>query len=170
MVDIEKEDSIDEALLPTNEKHINTAALIKQGNDLTNQIIDEENPDKLKELTQLFTINQKKKDIARINKLSTLQELIDDEVASRLMSCPDSFDHDQLEKYMVSVQKSIKNINDNSTDVPQVLINNQTNVNINQSGLNRESREKVYNVVQELLNSLHTDNQDDIIDVNIKEQ
>jgi len=146
MVNIELEEQQDKSL-----DQMANVSLIKSGNEITEKIIAEEDPDKLKELTQLFTLNRKKKEIARINKLSTLQDLIDDEVISRMTVSPESFDNEQLEKYMRSVQLVMANLNDKEDDLPQILINNQTNVNINSSGLDRESRKRVYDAVQSIL-------------------
>ena len=75
--EFEKEEEIDKSLAPLNPQ---TAILSKQGNELTSKIIEEDDPDTLDRLTQLFTLNQKKKQIARTNKLSNLLELVDDEV------------------------------------------------------------------------------------------
>ena len=165
MVEFELEEAIDKSV-----DSVNSAKLFQNGNDLTNQIIDETDPDRLNELTQLFTINQKKKEIARINKLTALQEIIDDEVMNRISCTPEDFDNDQLEKYMISTQKVLNSINGNQTEMPQILVNNQTNFNINPSGLNRESRERVYDAVKSILSSLQEDNKDDIIDIKPNEE
>ena len=143
--------------------------LFKEGNELTNQIINEKDPDKLNELSQLFSMNKRKKDIARSNRLSALLEMIDDEVINRMSAQPDSFDNDQLEKYMKTTQVSINNIEDRINEQPTIQINNNTTTNVNisaGSGLSRESREKVYEAVQSILNNLHDD--DDVIDVEVK--
>lgn len=170
MPDIELEEELDKALLPQSVDGVNSAALIKQGNDITKQIIDEDDPQKVEDLSQLFALVSKKKNIARTNRLSNLLELIDDEVITRFTETPELFDNDQLEKYMRTTQQSIYNIDNAMQNAPQIQINNQTNVNINSSGLNRESRAKVLEAVQEILNSsLQGTNNDDIIDIVPKE-
>lgn len=170
MPDIELEEELDKALLPQSVDGVNSAALIKQGNDITKQIIEEDDPQKVEDLSQLFALVSKKKNIARTNRLSNLLELIDDEVITRFTETPELFDNDQLEKYMRTTQQSIYNIDNAMQNAPQIQINNQTNVNINSSGLNRESRAKVLEAVQEILNSsLQGTNNDDIIDIVPKE-
>ena len=95
----EKEEEIDNSLFPTQAKGVNTSELFRQGNDLTTKIIEETNPDELDNLTKLFTLNQKKKQIARTNKLSNLLELVDDEVINRFTQFPEAIENDDLLKY-----------------------------------------------------------------------
>lgn len=166
----EKEVEIDKSILPMEtEGGVNTAALSKSGNELTNKIIEENDPDKLEELAQLFTLNQKKKQIARTNKLSNLLELIDDEVITRVTTVPDAIEDKDLINYLKITQESVNSHNNEEQELPRVQINNQTNVNINSSGLDRESRAKVLEAVQEILkSSLQGNSKDDIIDINPK--
>jgi len=160
-MDFEKEQEIDESLKPVV---ASTASLIEHGNEITEQIIKEEDPDELNKLTQLFTINQKKKQIARTNKLSNLLELVDDEVINRFSERPDAIEDENLLKYWRVTQDSINNNNNNEQELPRVQVTNNT-VNINSSGLNRESRAKVLEAVKEILNnSLQTDN---VIDIEV---
>lgn len=158
--EFEKEEEIDKSLAPLNPQ---TAILSKQGNELTSKIIEEDDPDTLDRLTQLFTLNQKKKQIARTNKLSNLLELVDDEVISRFTNAPEAIEDDNLLKYWKTTQETINQHNNDDQELPRVQINNT--VNINSSGLNRESRAKVLEAVQEILR-----NSNDVIDINPKEK
>lgn len=168
MIDIEKEDALDNSLMPTNQS--STAELINEGNELTNKIIAEEDPKKLEDLTQLFTMHQKKRDMIRTNKLSNLLEVIDDEVIMRFTSLPETFDNDQILKYMDSTQKAITNIKQSINQMPTIQINNQTNeIHISQSGLDRESRAKVLSAVNLILKDIDTGNKEDVIDVEVNE-
>ena len=139
--------------------------LVNTGNDLINEIINESDPDKVEDLTNLFKLNQKKRDIARINKLSNLLDNIDKEVIDRINNVPESFKNETLLAYMESTQKSITNIQQNVEQTPLIQINNQKNeINISDSGLNRESRQKVLDAVMAILNNT------DVIDVESKEK
>lgn len=163
----EKEEEIDNSLFPTQAKGVNTSELFKQGNDLTTKIIEETNPDELDNLTKLFTLNQKKKQIARTNKLSNLLELVDDEVINRFTQFPEAIENDDLLKYWKTTQETINQHNQDEQELPHIQINNQTNVNINSSGLDRESRAKVLEAVQEILKS-SLQNDENVIDINPK--
>ena len=161
--EFEKEEEIDKSLSSINPQ---TAILSKQGNELTTKIIEESDPDTLDKLTQLFTLNQKKKQIARTNKLSNLLELVDDEVIARFTSAPEAIEDDNLLKYWKTTQDTISQHNSDDQELPRVQINNT--VNISSSGLNRESRAKVLEAVQEILKS--STNIEDVIDVSPKEK
>lgn len=163
----EKEEEIDSSLFPTQAKGVNTSELFRQGNDLTTKIIEETNPDELDNLTKLFTLNQKKKQIARTNKLSNLLELVDDEVINRFTQFPEAIENDDLLKYWKTTQETINQHNQDEQELPHIQINNQTNVNINSSGLDRESRAKVLEAVQEILKS-SLQNDENVIDINPK--
>ena len=54
---------------------------------------------------------------------------------------------------MNSTQQAMSNIENSINQAPQIQINNQTNVNIDSSGLSRESRAKVLEVVSAIKNS-----------------
>lgn len=142
------------------------ASLIQEGNDLTNKILSENDPAKLEDLTSLFNINQKKKNIARINRLSNLLELIDTEAIERMTAYPDAIDNDQLISYMNATQNAIRTANNSIVqEAPLIQINNtktEISVNSETSGLDRAARARVLEVVNSILNSAK---EDDVIDV-----
>ena len=144
-----------------------TSKLFGSSDELVEKIINEDDPDKINDLTQLFKMSQTKKDVARTNRLSKLLEVIDDEVIMRFTSNPDTFDNDQLLKYMDSTQRAIYNVRDSINQVPTIQINNQSNeIHINNSGLDRESRAKVLEAVNSILNGV----QQPVIDVTPREE
>lgn len=139
--------------------------LTLEGNDITNQIISEKDPNKLEDLTQLFLLNKKKKDLARINKLSNLINTIDDEVINRFNEEPENFNNDQLVKYLTATQQIIDTTTNNIEKVPMIQINNQKNeIHIDDSGLNKESRAKVLEVITGILN------ESKVIDAEVEEK
>lgn len=140
---------------------VSTNDLYKQGDDLVNELIKENDTGKVNDLTNLFKLNQKKKDIYRANKLSNLLNLIDNEVYDRISATPESFDNYDLLKYMESTQSAISNTYQNLDRQPLIQINNQKNeINFNNSGLDRESRARVLEVVSAIIS-----NANNIIDV-----
>lgn len=163
MPDIDKEEAIDNALEPSKSKG---SILINEGNDITQQIIEEKDPAKLEDLTKLFNMNQRKKDIARANRLSTLLELVDDEVIVRFTQYPESFDNEDLLNYMTRTQQAVTNVVQGVNQTPMIQINNQRNeIHINQSGLDRDARARVLDVVNSILNS-----NEDVVDVEVEEK
>lgn len=130
--------------------------LYNEGDDITNQIIAESDPDKVKDLTDLFNLNLRKKEIARINKLNNLLEIVDDEVIARITTEPETFDNEVLLKYMNSTQQAINGIKQTVDEQPLVQINNNE-IHIEESGLNQESRKKVLEAVMNIINSAKQD-------------
>lgn len=171
MVDIELENEQDNALeLGTTQAVSPSAILAKEGNDLTNQIINETDTSKLNDLTKLFELNRKKKDIARANKLSNLLTMIDDEIVNRVATTPDLIKDQDLVKYMQSAQDAISAGSDAGTQITQININQTNEVNVNNTPqLSRESRQRVLNAVQEILGNINKQT-DDIVDVEVEKK
>ena len=133
-----------------------TFDLYKQSDDIVNDLIRENDSAKFNDLTNLFKMNQKKKDIYRANKLSNLLDLIDNEVYERVSSMPESFDNYALLKYMESTQNAINTTNQNLDRQPFIQINNQKNeINFNSSGLDRDSRARVLEAVTAIINGVN---------------
>lgn len=128
-------------------------SLKSQGDDITNKIVSETNPDELDKLTQLFTLNQKKKQIVRTNKLSNLLDKVDDEVINRFEKYPQSIEDKDLIKYWSATSDIVSGRTEEDNVIPRIQINNQTNINVNSSGLDRESRARVLEVVNNILNA-----------------
>ena len=168
MPDIELENELDRALETGTELTKSpSAVLVQEGNDLTEQIINETDMSKLNDLTKLFELNRKKKDIARANKLSNLLTIIDDEIVTRVSEQPESIKDQDLVKYMQSAQEAISAGVDAGSQITQINITNKTNVNVNnQPQLSRESRQRALNAVKEILGNIDT--QTDIIDVEVE--
>lgn len=140
---------------------VNTNDLNRESLELINQIIAESNIEKTKDLTHLFNINQNKKTMIRIDKLSGLQDNLVDQFVKRIAERPDEISNKELMDGLKIVQdiiergqKQVEGVN----ETPLIQINQQTNsVNIgdtSHSNLNRDSREKVKNAVLSLLNGL----------------
>lgn len=139
----------------------NSDALNAESKDIISQIIAEKDPDKFKDLTSLFELNQRKKNMARINRLSNLLEMVDDEVILRVSTSPEDIENRDLIGYMNAAQKSMTAIEQSFNQTPLIQVNNQSNeIHIsNESGLNRESRKKVLDAVMSIIeNAQNTDN------------
>jgi hypothetical protein len=141
---------------------INAEELNKESLDLINQIIAESDIEKTKDLTHLFNINQNKKTMIRIDKLSGLQDNLVSQFAKRIMERPDEISNKELMDGIKIVQdiiergqKQVEGVN----QTPLIQFNQQNNsVNIGDSTpqLNKESRDRVKNAVLSLLSGLNT--------------
>ena len=140
------------------------ASLAVESRDITDQIISEKDPAKIKDLTDLFKQNQLKKNLVRANKLNNLLELIDDEVVTRVTTRPESIKDQDLLNYMRTTTQSINDSFNSFEQMPVIQVNNiENSVNIN-NGLSKESREVVINKVNEILAQLKPK---DAIDVEV---
>ena len=139
--------------------------LAKESADLTDQIISEKDPNKLQDLTNLFKQNQLKKNLLRTNKLNNLLEIIDDEVITRVTASPESISDRDLLSYMNSTQQSIQNSFNTFDQMPSIQINTIDNsINVTDS-LDKDSRKRVLDRVNEILNTI-----DDKTIIDIKEE
>jgi len=149
--------------------------LNEESKEIINQLIQEQDPEKTKDLTNLFNINQTKKTMARIDKLNNVLDGLTDETARRLVSKPDQISTKELldaikitQDVLERSQKQASGIN----DAPLIQINTQTNIKeVKAETMSRESRIKVQNVVNELLKNINTEVQaaekNDIIDAEV---
>ena len=135
---------------------IDTIPLDKQTGELAQKIIDEQDIDKVKDLTALFNLNQNKKNVVRVMKLNSLLDTISDSIIDRFEKRPGEFSNEDLIKYMQVTENAIDRANKSlalvdETPAIQLQQNNQTNINVQFNSLDRESRERVADAVKALL-------------------
>ena len=138
---------------------------------LTDQILRENDVDKLKDLTHLFNAYQTKRQVLRINALNDVQDSLVQQMRERLNKRPDNFDNTDLANWMKTVQQvmdsSQKNIEQVDT-IPAIINqqNNQINVNVDATPkLSRDSREKVLNVIQTILKNCENTGNSNVYDL-----
>lgn len=137
------------------EQQLCATSLDSKTKDLAQQILDTDDIDKVKDLTNLFNLNIQKRNVMRVVKMNELLDNVTDKVAERFEKTPDNFTNDDLLKYMQVTENSIEKANKNlnlveETPAIQLQQNNQVNINIGTS-LDRESRVKVTDAVQAIL-------------------
>ena len=140
---------------------VNAEDLNRESLTLINQIIAESDIEKTKDLTHLFNINQNKKTMIRIDKLSGLQDNLVDQFAKRISERPDEISNKELmdgirivQDIIERGQKQVEGVN----QTPLIQFNQQNNsVNIGEGApqLNKESRDRVKNAVLSLLSGLN---------------
>jgi len=138
---------------------VNVGDLNKESLKIINQIIAEADADKAKDLTYLFNLNQNKKTMVRVDKLSNLQDILVSQLSRRIAERPDEISNQELMQGIKVVQDIIergqKQIS-GAEHAPLIQINQQTNNIGGQSAtdLSRESRNKAKNAVQSILDSI----------------
>lgn len=137
------------------EKALNLAPLDHHTREIAQQILDEQDVDRVKDLTTLFNLNAQKRNVMRVIKMNELLDTVTDKVIERFEKCPDNFSNDDLIKYMQVTENAIDKANKNlhlveETPPIQLMQNNQVNINIENS-LDKESRERVLETVRSIL-------------------
>jgi hypothetical protein len=140
-----------------------TKDLNEESLKLLGQIITENDEEKTKDLTYLFNVNQNKKTMVRMDKLSGLQDGLVDQFVKRIQERPDEISNKELMDGLRIVQDIIERGQRqiSETEAPQPLIqinqqNNSLNVGDGTTELNRESRERVKNAVLGFLSEIST--------------
>lgn len=137
--------------------------LSEKDTNIANQIIAEEDFSKIKDLTDLFNLNQAKKNILRIIKLNGLYDSITDQMVERLGATPQHFSNDDLLSYLQVVQsaieKSTKIVNQADTAPAISLQQNNVNICVNNE-LSKEERNNVAQAVSAILAKIQSSNGD----------
>ena len=153
---IDEESSESGALTLVNADDLNQESLM-----LINQIIAEKDLEKTKDLTHLFNINQNKKTMIRIDKLSGLQDDLVDQFVRRIAERPDEISNKELMDGIKIVQDIIERGQKQVEGVQQTPLiqfnqqNNSVNIGDGAPQLSKESRDKVKNAVLSLLSGLN---------------
>ena len=138
------------------------AELNKEANDLIGQMLVETDSNKTQEIVSLFNLNQKKKTMARMNKLNDLYDLITDQAISRFTRKPDEIDNGTLLQAMKIIQDNVERSQKqivNQQDTPLIQINQQTNELTvgDKTEFSKESRDKIKGAVAKILAGIGTE-------------
>lgn len=135
--------------------------------NITKQINEAQDLDKIKDLTKLFNVAMLKKEINRAERQSDILDYALEEVWSRIAN-GDIKDQD-LAKYISIFQTSISNTRKATTEESLPIINiEKIDINNNQEEtLSRESREKIMKVIEMILTQ---SDDSDIIEVESNEK
>lgn len=130
--------------------------------DFEDKVLNAGDPNDLKDLTQLFNFNQAKKNLLRLQKLSVLNDDVVSKIERRLLERPDDFSNKDLLDYLQVINNVLDKQSKSQDDVldkPMITYqqNNQVNVNI-ANDLTRESRDKITDLISEILNSGNLEN------------
>jgi hypothetical protein len=165
MTDEVKQDKINEELQTSSETGaltiVNADDLNKESLELINQLIAEQDIERTKDLTHLFNINQNKKTMIRIDKLSGLQDDLVDQFVRRIAERPDEISNKELMDGIKIVQDIIERGQKQVEGVQQTPLiqfnqqNNSVNIGDGTPQLSKESRDKVKNAVLSLLSGLN---------------
>jgi len=124
------------------------------GKDLEERLLNEVDSDEVRNIIDLFNLNIKKKNVIRTGKLSELQDAISQQMIERVEKNADAFSNKDLLDYFRTIQQTLS-ASDTSSDnikVPVQIMQNQINVNVDNNGLNRESKLRVIEAIKSIMN------------------
>ena len=136
-------------------------------NALIDTILQEDNIDKLKDLTHLFNAYQTKRQILRVNALNDVQDALVQQMASRLQNLPNNFNNNDIAMWMKTVQQALDSTHEKIQeidDTPTIVNQTNTQINVNvEDTLSRESREKIMDALQAILGSVNNSEINDVL-------
>ncbi len=120
--------------------------------DITEKFLTETDPKELQTIVDMFNLNIKKKNMLRTTRISEIQDSIVSQIFQRVNSRPDEFSNTDLINYFKVMQETLLK-NSTETELPTIHINqnNQVNINMDNQGLDRMSRERVANAIRNIL-------------------
>ena len=130
--------------------------LVEYTEDVVTKLVNSQDADEIKQLTQLFNINQMKKNALRIVKLNGILDKLDNQVEERVTNNPESFSNNDLLNYVNTIQQTVTKSSqslDGIQQIPTIQINQNNNIVNVETALPRESRQKILDVVQQILNN-----------------
>ena len=132
------------------------------------KIIDTKDLDEAQNLIKVFNLSQAKKNILRVMKLNQLMDNIQDEIIDRFDQHPDEFTNTDLLNYFQTAQSAIDRANKSLNlinDMPAIQIN-QVNINNEEEApLSRQSREKILDYIQNVLNNVNESKSENVIKI-----
>lgn len=152
-----------------NEKDlIDISPLKTEISSTAQKIIDTKDLDEAQNLIKLFNLSQAKKNILRVMKLNQLMDNIQDEIIDRFDQHPDEFTNTDLLNYFQTAQSAIDRANKSLNlinDMPAIQIN-QVNIEGKEENiLSRQSREKILDYIQNVLNNVNESKSENVIKI-----
>ena len=132
--------------------------LSQSSQEIADKIATSNEMSEVKDLTQLFNLNQAKRNVYRLLKLNGLLDKIDDAIVERINKNPNLFNNADLINYLNAVQNSIEKstkLVGGVETAPLIQINNtENNVNIATEHLTSEERQRILAALSSIMNPI----------------
>lgn len=134
---------------------------------LMNDILEEQDPSKTKDLVDLFNWHMSKKNVVRIQKLNNLYDSITDQMVERVDKRADQFSNSDLLDYVKTIQSAIdintKNLS-NVQEPPMIVHQNNTQINVNLAeSFDSEAKARILAAVQATIQQATKTAEDNIV-------
>ena len=149
----------------SNEEVLDLTTIDNKSKEVARKILEEDDIDKVKDLTALFNLNAQKRNVMRVIKMNDLLDKVTNQISDRFEKYPDNFTNDELIKYMQVTEAAIDRANKNLNlieETPQIAMqqNNQVYVNMTY-GIDEEGRGKVLDIINSVLKFTSTSTNDE---------
>lgn len=135
-----------------------TQDLAQQTEQIVSDILDQDDPDKMKQLIGYFNMAQSKKDVLRTLSYNQLLDAVTEQMSERVTKRADQFSNKDLLDYMNTMNSSLERARKqiNSVDeTPMITLNQQNNtVILDTDSLDRDSKKRVADAVKSILKKL----------------
>jgi len=121
---------------------------------IAKEIVKEEDINKIKDLTELFNLNQKKKNVIRLMKYDELLDCVTERMIQRFNERADEISSYELLNYLQGIQSAIEKSQksvDLVKDVPAIQFQQNNFVSLNGEAFNRESRAKIADAIRAII-------------------
>lgn len=144
----------------SKEEVLDLTTIDNKSKEVARKILEEDDIDKVKDLTALFNLNAQKRNVMRVIKMNDLLDKVTNQISDRFEKYPDNFTNDELLKYMQVTEAAIDRANKNLNlieDTPQIAMQQNNQVNINMTyGIDEEGRGKVLDIINSVLKFTRT--------------
>ena len=144
----------------SNEEVLDLTTIDNKSKEVARKILEEDDIDKVKDLTALFNLNAQKRNVMRVIKMNDLLDKVTNQISDRFEKYPDNFTNDELLKYMQVTEAAIDRANKNLNlieETPQIAMQQNNQVNINMTyGIDEEGRGKVLDIINSVLKVTRT--------------
>lgn len=148
----------------SNEEVLDLTTIDNKSKEVARKILEEDDIDKVKDLTALFNLNAQKRNVMRVIKMNDLLDKVTNQISDRFEKYPDNFTNDELLKYMQVTEAAIDRANKNLNlieETPQIAMQQNNQVNINMTyGIDEEGRGKVLDIINSVLKFTRTSTND----------
>lgn len=129
----------------------NEVTLASTTEDIVDRIKGETDQAKLKELTDLFIMNQSKKNIIRSATFNDVLDQIAEQMRMRMTHKSDEFSNKDLVDWMKVIQDTVNKTGDTVEQIKQAPSIQVNQVNINSETLDSDSKQRVMEFIQSVM-------------------
>ena len=120
--------------------------------DLKNKLIATTDKKEIEDIINLFNLDIIKKNAIRTSVYSDMIDKIIDEMGERIEKYPGQFSNKDLLDYLTAMQGSLNKTQVDSSSVPIIAVQNNNIINLDPlSGFNRESKDRMRDVLKSIL-------------------